>query len=803
MEIPFKRVVWNEHEAALLVDTFEKVRNGVVSRDKAIVNLSKRLRNRMVLDGIAINERYRNVAGMDLQLLSLERSVDSNGNLVENNHLSQTFLTIYLLSKNERKTYNAILSDANLLYPNVYDEVIFPDGSTNAVHPYEWYESEQTNSFVNEAKDVEYKAYSSFDWNKCEAVLLVDGYYQISKRIIVREDVVSMFIKRCSNRSSVVNRRVLPSIEDVSKAYRDIELLKEERKTSVINDELQKAFNMYHNDEARFYEVLCNAKQLYPLARSSYFGTSAVPAASSEQTNFVSKQYGEQTIKEIEKEFAGKSIITETASENSLSKYTLDSFSYARKTICKNVDEKLLVILAKNFSKGYRLNSPIARKRFVMYYTKEYGKDLEIFDEQIDLKISEAGIVYNGMVYVPSSMINETTKHFLFNYIEDQFASGIVCIYYNVLFEHFSQQFLGQTMVDGEMLRYYLEYYNVENTYHFGEQYFSKEVAVNIDINEEVLDYVKAQGGCVTEEEIAAAFVHLPREKVIEIFSGHHKTLVLSSIKKRFHIDNFQLEDIDKIAIVDFLSKEIASMQYVTFSELFDKMKIIAPRIIENNMQFTQTGIRTALSSLLADKFHFAGGFISDYDNPVSVQDAFISMGRGRELFNIEEVEMMANDFNAPINFEALAENNVRVSEEMFVSKDYIAFDIELVDKAIATFCKDEFVSIAEVNTFAAFPDCGYRWTSYLLESYVYSYSKLFTLKHKAFNKTSVAGAIVRKTSHFTDYLDIMATALANTGITLNKQSSLEFLVQNGYIERRRLNTIDDVIRRAETLKNN
>ena len=26
MEIPFKRVVWNEHEAALLVDTFEKVR---------------------------------------------------------------------------------------------------------------------------------------------------------------------------------------------------------------------------------------------------------------------------------------------------------------------------------------------------------------------------------------------------------------------------------------------------------------------------------------------------------------------------------------------------------------------------------------------------------------------------------------------------------------------------------------------------------------------------------------------------------------------------------------------------------
>lgn len=100
---------------------------------------------------------------------------------------------------------------------------------------------------------------------------------------------------------------------------------------------------------------------------------------------------------------------------------------------------------------------------------------MEISDEQIDLKISEAGIVYNGMVYVPSSVINEATRQLLFDYIETQFTNGAVCIYYNVLFEYFSQQFLGQTMVDSEMLRCYLEYNNVDNTYHFGEQYFSKK----------------------------------------------------------------------------------------------------------------------------------------------------------------------------------------------------------------------------------------------------------------------------------------------------------------------------------------
>ena len=657
MEIPFKRVVWNEHEAALLVDTFEKVRDGVVSRDKAIVNLSKRLRNRMVLDGIVINEKYRNVAGMDLQLLSLERSVDSYGCLVENNHLSHTFCKIYLLSRNDREAYNAMLSDANMLYPEISNEVMFSNGSLNTMHSYEAYEIEQTNSFVNEEKDVEYKASGSF--------------------------------------------------------------------------------------------------------------------------------------------------MVESPIDNSLPKSNLAPISHAFKTININLEENVLAILAKNFSNGYRLNSLIAHKRFAMYYTKEYGKNMDIYDDQMDAIISKVGIVYNGMVYAPSKMIDETTKQSLFDYIENQFANGIVCIYYNVLFEHFSQQFLGQIMVDGEMLRYYLEFYNIENKYHFDEEYFSQEMSANIDINQVVIDYVKAQGGCVTEDEVSAAFEYLPRERVIEAFSSNRQKLVLSSMKTRFHIDNFQLEEIDKIVIVDFLSKEIASMQYVTFSELFGKIAEIAPRVIENNIQFTQTGIRTALSCLLSDKFHIIGGFISDYDNSVSAYDAFINLGRGRESFNISEVEVMANDFNVPINFEALAVNNVRVSEDIFVSKDYITFDTELVDKAISRFCQNEFISILDVNTFTAFPECGYRWTPYLLESYLYSYSKMFILKHKAFNKTSVAGAIVRKTSCCTDYLDIMALALANADISLDEKSSLDFLAQNGYIERRRLNTINEVIRKAEKMKFN
>ena len=60
-----------------------------------------------------------------------------------------------------------------------------------------------------------------------------------------------------------------------------------------------------------------------------------------------------------------------------------------------------------------------------------------------------------------------------------------------------------------------------------------------------------------------------------------------------------------------------------------------------------------------------------------------------------------------------------------------------------------------------------------------------------------------RQTSCCTDYLDIMALALANADIPLDEKSSLDFLAQNGYIERRRLNTINEVIRKAEKMKFN
>ena len=50
MPSPFARVVWNKFEAALLVDTYEKVAKGELLRKAAIAKLSRRLRYRKIMN---------------------------------------------------------------------------------------------------------------------------------------------------------------------------------------------------------------------------------------------------------------------------------------------------------------------------------------------------------------------------------------------------------------------------------------------------------------------------------------------------------------------------------------------------------------------------------------------------------------------------------------------------------------------------------------------------------------------------------------------------------------------------------
>ena len=79
--------------------------------------------------------------------------------------------------------------------------------------------------------------------------------------------------------------------------------------------------------------------------------------------------------------------------------------------------------------------------------------------------------------------------------------------------------------------------------------------------------------------------------------------------------------------------------------------------------------------------------------------------------------------------------------------------------------------------------------------------SKNFTLMHSSYAKNNVSGAIVRRDAGLDFFDDVLADILANAPVDLEKDPCLEHLANAGYITRKKLSIINEIITRAKMLR--
>ena len=63
---------WDKTEAAILLEALIRVKEGEVSRKDAIKSVSERLREKARLEGLEIDDTFRNVSGITFQMHSME-----------------------------------------------------------------------------------------------------------------------------------------------------------------------------------------------------------------------------------------------------------------------------------------------------------------------------------------------------------------------------------------------------------------------------------------------------------------------------------------------------------------------------------------------------------------------------------------------------------------------------------------------------------------------------------------------------------------------------------------------------------
>lgn len=103
-----KRVIWDEEEAALLVDTYRRIQATPSQKNELLHQLSDVLRKRAVSKGLEINERFRNFNGMKLQY-ELLRYLMTDGEQGLSENIAKTIAEVAELYRSELEKFNKIL----------------------------------------------------------------------------------------------------------------------------------------------------------------------------------------------------------------------------------------------------------------------------------------------------------------------------------------------------------------------------------------------------------------------------------------------------------------------------------------------------------------------------------------------------------------------------------------------------------------------------------------------------------------------------------------------------------------------
>lgn len=108
------RILWNRDEAIILLDALIKVLRGEVTRNKAIEDVSKTLREKAINSGMQIDDIFRNTNGISFQMSTLENVFTKGQHGIKKT--SKLFEEVVDLYYNQRTKYEELLRQAKVAF---------------------------------------------------------------------------------------------------------------------------------------------------------------------------------------------------------------------------------------------------------------------------------------------------------------------------------------------------------------------------------------------------------------------------------------------------------------------------------------------------------------------------------------------------------------------------------------------------------------------------------------------------------------------------------------------------------------
>lgn len=453
--------------------------------------------------------------------------------------------------------------------------------------------------------------------------------------------------------------------------------------------------------------------------------------------------------------------------------------------------EKLTQILSIRFPNGYRLDSPIELVRFKSFATEILDEEIVLSDEELKKHISACGITYDGKVYALSVQAENRIKELA----EEYFTAGAQAIFFAEFYAKNETWLFESSIVSEEMLSSILSrlFHNLS----FTRTYFGYTSASVSNVLEHEILRVWGDDVLLTYEQIAERLQYIPIERIRSTL-GQNKDFIWHSVGTFSHISRIYINDEERDAIRQAITQECNNRGYVSLVNLSTE------EIEARNSDLSITAVHNAIFRIcLSDKFDNHGKIVTrkgDTLDALSIMKEHcrtIDKCSLDDLFNYEKE--LTGSVNRWIPMEAGNTVLVRIDKDTYVSDKYVSFDPDAVDAAIEMFITDNYLPLKSFTTFGTFPDCGQTWNLFLLESYCRRFSKKFRFDSLSINSQNI-GAVIRKTFNF-KYIETMADAVVKARVPFTDNDLGEFLLNSGYIGRKRASVLSEVIDKAKVIQ--
>ena len=465
-------------------------------------------------------------------------------------------------------------------------------------------------------------------------------------------------------------------------------------------------------------------------------------------------------------------------------------------------------ILAQAFQYGYS-HGIRQQEKFKEAYQNAFGKAIDC--EDLDAAIDSVAFLMDDRAYSFDAVLTAQRRDALMQKIDKWFEEGAPFIEYDALLQ--ACELL--PIKAAAALRTYLMH-QLGPGYTYNKSSFAQDTTPELDepLPESIANEVLYTGDITPLDTLAERFPYLTRETIASYLSANDA--ILSDKERYMHIESIGLDESDIDALNNTLNTLLDANPVFSYNEFIAELKEdneSAADQLSNLLEASPAMLQQYLSRKLSEDFSFAKAISRPDDEGVqsgdtTIADIMANEFAGKARIEMDEIEEVIKKYGLvnwlqPEVFKYLYNQYCRVSRDLFVSDSEFEFDIYSIDKAIDEQCQNNYLPLQDFIT-TRLPYSNYPWNEYLLLSYLYRFSKRYTIKNKTVTtKYGCGGMIVKRYTalDISDYRKILAFYIAQNNQTSNSIEEIgEILIEHGLIMRKS-SSLSGILAEAKKLK--